>query len=186
MPALADLNRSLMCLNCVPFHRHTQRVSSTERNTSVRSDDSSTSVVRRLAAVLDASVPATSIWASTRSRAGPNYRDRRCPDWSRTCTTRVSSSARAKRSGWACRCSNGESAPLGGVHCARWRYRSWPICVQRHVRRSTLLCWTAPRWSTWRYCTARTPHGCRRRSAAGCPHTQPEWGRRCCLPRIPR
>ena len=35
--------------------------------------------------------------------------------------------------------------------------------MKRHVRRSTLLCWTAPRWSTWRYCIARTPRVCRRR-----------------------
>ena len=41
-------------LNCALCHRHTQRVRSTERNTSLKGDDSSTSVVRRLAAVLDA------------------------------------------------------------------------------------------------------------------------------------
>src|SRR6201991_3894578 len=43
-----------MCLNCALCHRHTQRMRSTERNTSLKSDDASTSVVRRLAAVLDA------------------------------------------------------------------------------------------------------------------------------------
>ena len=44
----------MTCLNPAPFRRHTQRVSSIRRNTSLQSDDSSTSVVRRLAAVLDA------------------------------------------------------------------------------------------------------------------------------------
>ena len=43
-----------MSLNCARCHSHTQGVSSTERNTSSSNDDSSTSVVRRLAAVLDA------------------------------------------------------------------------------------------------------------------------------------
>src|SRR3954464_16078373 len=43
-----------MCLNCAPWHGHTHRGSPAERNTSVLKDDSSTSVVRRVAAVLDA------------------------------------------------------------------------------------------------------------------------------------
>ena len=69
-----------------------------------------------------------SIWASTRSRGGPIYRSRPCPDWSRTWTKRVSSSVGPEgRAGVAD--VRWESAPLAGVPCARWRYRSWPICA---------------------------------------------------------
>src|SRR6185312_9448378 len=52
--AFADRTVRMSCLNRAPSRRHTQRVSSTVRNTSLQNDNSSTSVVRRLAAVLDA------------------------------------------------------------------------------------------------------------------------------------
>jgi IclR family transcriptional regulator, acetate operon repressor len=47
-------NQLVLWLNCAPCDAHTQDVSPTERNTSSPYGDTSTSVVRRLAAVLDA------------------------------------------------------------------------------------------------------------------------------------